>query len=146
MNPIYLCITVKNILMRILTVLFALACAAFAQTSFTVDQVMRAPFANSPVAAPKAARVAWLLNEQGARNVWVAEAPAWKARKLTSFDKDDGQEISDLAWAFDGSYLLFARGGWWRRIGRLTVATVVLAVASLSWIAAVELTPPDHRQ
>jgi 4-amino-4-deoxy-L-arabinose transferase-like glycosyltransferase len=42
-------------------------------------------------------------------------------------------------------YLLAAPGGWWRRIGRLSVATIVLAAVSLSWVAAVELTPPDHR-
>jgi dipeptidyl aminopeptidase/acylaminoacyl peptidase len=84
---------------------------AFAQGSFTIDQVMSAPFASSPLAAPKGARVAWLLNERGARNIWVADNPVWKARKITAFNKDDGQEISDLAWAPDGSYLLFARGG-----------------------------------
>ncbi len=107
-----LLITVENIPMRVLTILFFLASTAFAQNgSFTIDQIMSAPFASSPVAAPKAARVAWLLNERGQRNIWVADAPGWKARKLTSFDKDDGQEISDLAWAPDAGYLLFARGG-----------------------------------
>ncbi|MFL6463309.1 MAG: S9 family peptidase [Bryobacteraceae bacterium] len=97
--------------MRVLISFYLLTCATFAQNSFTIDQIMSAPFASSPVAAPKTARVAWLLNERGARNIWVAEAPTWKARKLTSFDKDDGQEISDLTWAPDGAYLLFARGG-----------------------------------
>jgi len=97
--------------MRVLTILLALTCGAFAQNSFTIDQIMSAPFASSPLAAPKTARVAWLLNERGARNIWIAEAPDWKARKITSFDKDDGQEISDLAWAPDGAYLFFARGG-----------------------------------
>ncbi len=96
--------------MRVLVSFCLFICAAFAQNSFTIDQVMSAPFASSPLAAPKSARVAWLLNERGARNIWVADAPAWKARKVTAFDKDDGQEISDLAWAPDG-YLLFARGG-----------------------------------
>ena len=98
--------------MRVLTILFAFTCATFAQqSSFTVDQIMSAPFASSPIVAPKTARVAWLLNERGARNIWVAEAPTWRARKLTSFDKDDGQEIAELAWAPDSTYLLFVRGG-----------------------------------
>jgi dipeptidyl aminopeptidase/acylaminoacyl peptidase len=98
--------------LRVLVSFCLLVCASFAQnSSFTIDQVMSAPFASSPVAAPKGARVAWLLNERGARNIWVADAPAWKARKITAFDKDDGQEISDLAWVPDGSYLFFARGG-----------------------------------
>lgn len=72
---------------------------------------MSAPFASSLIPAPTGARVAWLLNERGRRNVWVGSAPDWKGRKVTNFDSDDGQEISDLAWAPDGKYLLFARGG-----------------------------------
>src|SRR5581483_10207588 len=67
--------------------------------SFTIDQVMSAPFASSLIASPIGAKVAWLLNEQGRRNVWVAEAPDWKGHKLTSFNQDDGQEIAELAWA-----------------------------------------------
>jgi dipeptidyl aminopeptidase/acylaminoacyl peptidase len=97
--------------MRFLTILLLFTGIAFPQSSFTIDQVMSAPFASSPLPAPKMARVAWLLNERGQRNIWVADAPAWKAHKVTSFDKDDGQEIAELAWAPDGSYLLFARGG-----------------------------------
>lgn len=72
---------------------------------------MSAPFASSPIAAPSGARVAWLLDEQGRRNVWVASAPDWKGRRVTSFDQDDGQEIAELSWAPDGSYLLFTHGG-----------------------------------
>lgn len=79
--------------------------------SFTIEQVMSAPFASSMIPAPTGAKVAWLLNERGRRNVWVASAPDWKGRKVTSFDADDGQEIDDLVWAPDSNYLLFARGG-----------------------------------
>ena len=55
--------------------------------------------------------VAWLVNEQGKRNIFVARTPEWRGRQVTSFDKDDGQEIAELEWAHDGSYLLFVRGG-----------------------------------
>jgi len=79
--------------------------------SFTIDQVMSAPFASSPVAAPVGSTVAWLIDEQGCRNIWVASAPDWKARKVTNFNEDDGQEIAELAWAPDGKSLFFARGG-----------------------------------
>jgi dipeptidyl aminopeptidase/acylaminoacyl peptidase len=79
--------------------------------SFRIEQVMSAPFASSLISAPSGAKVAWLLNERGQRNIWVANAPDWKGRKVTSFNTDDGQEIDDLVWAPDGKYLLFARGG-----------------------------------
>src|SRR3569833_3999260 len=82
-----------------------------ANGTFTIDQVMSAPFASEPVASPTGAKVAWILNERGHRNIWMAEGPAWKGHKVTHFDQDDGQEIAELAWAPDGSYLLFSRGG-----------------------------------
>jgi 4-amino-4-deoxy-L-arabinose transferase-like glycosyltransferase len=43
------------------------------------------------------------------------------------------------------AYLLGAPCRWWGRVGRLAVATVVLATVSLSWVAVVELTPKDRR-
>ncbi|HEX4751176.1 MAG TPA: prolyl oligopeptidase family serine peptidase [Bryobacteraceae bacterium] len=90
----------------------ASACAASgAEHSFTIDQVMSAPFASAMIAAPAGSRVAWILNERGQRNVWVASAPDWKGHKVTGFNNDDGQDVDDLAWAPDGSYLLFAHGG-----------------------------------
>jgi dipeptidyl aminopeptidase/acylaminoacyl peptidase len=89
----------------------AMAKPASAPGSFTLEQVMSAPFASAPLAAPAGASVAWLLNEQGRRNVWVAGAPDWKGRKITSFDDDDGQEIAELSWMPDGKSMLFSRGG-----------------------------------
>src|SRR5690349_21462960 len=88
-----------------------LASSGAAAGSFTIDQIMSAPFASDLVAAPTRASVAWIENEQGRRNIWMAAGPSWTARKLTSFDQDDGQEIAQLAWASDASYILFSRGG-----------------------------------
>jgi dipeptidyl aminopeptidase/acylaminoacyl peptidase len=78
---------------------------------FTIDQIMSAPFAASLVAAPATGKIAWVSNERGARNVWVAEPPGYKGRRLTSYAEDDGQEITGLDWAADGSSLAYARGG-----------------------------------
>ncbi len=88
-----------------------LAAACFAQSPFTIDNALSAPFATSPLSAPTGSKVAWLLNERGQRNIWVASAPDWSGRKITAFGKDDGQEIADVAWSPDAAYLLFARGG-----------------------------------
>lgn len=94
------------------TALFLFAACSFAgQKTFTVADVMSAPFASDLVAAPAGAAAAWIENEQGRRNIWVARGPDWKAHRITNFDQDDGQEIADLAWAPDATYLLFARGG-----------------------------------
>ena len=42
-------------------------------------------------------------------------------------------------------YFVGAPFGWWRRIGHLALAGVVLAAVSLSWVLAYDLTPPDRR-
>ena len=42
-------------------------------------------------------------------------------------------------------YLIGAPLGWWRRVGHLAVAGVVLAAVSLSWVIAYDLTPPQRR-
>ncbi len=76
-----------------------------------MNQIMSGPFASAPVASASGAKVAWLENEQGKRNVYVAAAPDWKAKRVTNFEKDDGEEIAEVTWAPDGSYLLFVRGG-----------------------------------
>ena len=82
-----------------------------ASPPFTIEQVMSAPFASGLIASPNGAAVAWLENEQGRRNLWVANGPEWHGHAITAFEKDDGQDIGEIVWPADGSYLLFTRGG-----------------------------------
>jgi dipeptidyl aminopeptidase/acylaminoacyl peptidase len=56
------------------------------------------------------ARFAWVENEAGVRNIWVADKDA-PARRITAFAEDDGLELYDLALTPDGSMLAFVRGG-----------------------------------
>ena len=91
-----------------------LACAvAFSAPAkrFTLEQIMSAPFPTDLTAAPKGGAVAWVLNQKGARNLWAAEAPDYRGRKLTNYRDDDGQEIDQITWAPDGRSILFVRGG-----------------------------------
>src|SRR4051812_13982833 len=87
--------------------LCALAAAAAPPPPFTLEQVMSAPFASQLTAAPAGGRLAWVLREGGARNVWVAAPPEYHGRRLTSYMADDGQEIGELAWAPDGRSLFY---------------------------------------
>src|SRR6266851_2414973 len=68
---------------------------------FTLEQVLSAPFPTELTSGPSG-RIAWVFNDRGARNIWIAEPPDYKGRRLTSFLADDGQEISDLAFSADG--------------------------------------------
>src|SRR5215510_7461442 len=66
-------------------------------SGFTLEQVLSSPFPYDLVAAPAGERIAWVINAQGNRNVWVAEGPDLKgARQLTQYNEDDGQELTDL--------------------------------------------------
>lgn len=91
--------------------LIAFASAAPAQAPFTMDQIKSYPFPNALTAAGTGSRIAWALNEQGKRNVWVAEGPDFRPRQLTRYDVDDGQEITSLQLSDDGRWVVFIRGG-----------------------------------
>ncbi|HEY2962087.1 MAG TPA: prolyl oligopeptidase family serine peptidase [Pyrinomonadaceae bacterium] len=85
--------------------------AASSFASFTVEKIKSYPFPNELTAAATGSRVAWAFNERGARNIWVAEGPDFKARRLTSYQTDDGQELTSLAISCDGKYVIYVRGG-----------------------------------
>jgi dipeptidyl aminopeptidase/acylaminoacyl peptidase len=98
-------------------ILFCAAVAVFlcvpgtpAQQPFTLEQVLSAPFVSNLIAAKSGDRIAWSANQQGKRNIWVAEGPAYAARQLTNYQDDDGGELSDLRFSVDGNALVFVRG------------------------------------
>ena len=82
------------------------------QTSaFTVEQIKGYPFPNELTASASGSRIAWTFNERGARNIWVAEGSEFKARRLTNYDTDDGQELTSISISHDGKYVVYVRGG-----------------------------------
>ena len=94
-----------------------LASLALAKT-FTLEQVLSAPFPSELIAAPGGGEVAWLLNECGARNIWMAAAPDFKGVRLTNYTKDDGQDVGQLRWTPDGKAVIYVRGGDLEFLGR----------------------------
>lgn len=105
---------------RLLTIMIALLflcgikpqqAAQSSQNGFTIEQVLSAPFPDALVAAPKGQRIAWTFDAQGKRNVWCADGPDFKARQLTQFNEDDGQEITHLSFTHDGRWIVYVRGG-----------------------------------
>lgn len=85
--------------------------SALQPPSFTLEQIKSYPFPNELTTAATGSRIAWAFNERGARNVWVAEGPDFRARKLTNYDNDDGQELTSLSISADGKYVVYVRGG-----------------------------------
>ena len=105
-----------------LGVLVAAACSLVslrAQQTVTLETLLATPFPSEIVAAPAGGHVAWVLNAQGSRNVWVASAPEFAPRQLTSYAGDDGQDITGLTWSRDGRAVLYVRGGGANRAGEI---------------------------
>jgi dipeptidyl aminopeptidase/acylaminoacyl peptidase len=90
-------------------VIFSAPCLA--QQAFTLEQVLSSPFPSELVTAPRGARVAWVFRSRGIRNIWVAEGPAFAARRLTNYLKEDGQDITDVGFSGDGQSIVYVRGG-----------------------------------
>ena len=82
-----------------------------AAPAFSLDQVLAFPFPDNLVASPKGSMIAWTFNERGARNIYVAEGPDFKARRITPYLGDEGQEITSLKFTPDGKTIVYVRGG-----------------------------------
>ncbi|AZI25738.1 S9 family peptidase [Pedobacter sp. G11] len=82
----------------------------FAQ-SFTLKSVLSYPFPNQLTASANGAKISWAANEQGIRNIYTAEAPSFKVKKVTDFKEDDGQELTSVSISADGKWIVFVRGG-----------------------------------
>ncbi|WP_296698878.1 prolyl oligopeptidase family serine peptidase [Algoriphagus sp.] len=95
----------------IFTLLFSLISTLSFGQSFTMEQVGKFSFPSELTSSETGQKIAWAMNEQGKRNVYFAESPDFNPRKLTSFNEDDGQEISSLQFSKDGNWLVFVRGG-----------------------------------
>jgi dipeptidyl aminopeptidase/acylaminoacyl peptidase len=81
------------------------------QTAFTLEQALSAPFPEELVAAPSGGAVAWVFNDRGARNIWVAAPPDYQGKAVTTYAGDDGQEIGSLRWTPDARAIVYVRGG-----------------------------------
>ncbi|MES2795300.1 MAG: DPP IV N-terminal domain-containing protein, partial [Bacteroidota bacterium] len=92
----------------LITLLFS--CKILAQNA-SFEAFKKYPFPTELTASNSGAKIAWTLDEEGKRNVYVSEGPDFKARKLTNFTKDEGQEITSLSISNDGNWVVFVRGG-----------------------------------
>ena len=134
-------------IIRPLSLAVVFACAAprvaLTQQQFTLDQVLGAPFASDLVAAHRGSSVAWIVNQRGARNVWVATGPSWQPRQVTRYQDDDGQEIESLTFTPDGRSVVYVRGGSSNGAGeRPNPALIRGGVDQAIWIASLDQGTP----
>src|SRR5450759_5055392 len=96
----------------ILGVILGCTTTAWAQSPFTLEQVMSSSFPSELVASKNGSRIAWVFDAKGVRNVWLVDGPDFDrtARPLTHYRTDDGQPIASLRLTPDGKTALYALG------------------------------------
>ena len=78
--------------------------------TFTIEQVLSAPFPYGLTSASHAPRVAWVFDNKGERNIWMADAPNFVPRQVTHYKGDDGQAIASVRLTPDGKTIVYAHG------------------------------------
>lgn len=101
----------RSICTYLLTALFTVCCTALYSQTFSLEDVKSYPFPTELTSAATGSGIAWAFDEQGKRNVYVAEGPDFIVRKLTDYNDDDGQEISSLSISNNGKWVVYVRGG-----------------------------------
>ncbi|MEJ5993366.1 prolyl oligopeptidase family serine peptidase [Pedobacter sp. Du54] len=96
--------------LSLIVISFFFSLTSYSQ-SFTVKSVLSYPFPSELTSSTNGSKIAWAMNEQGKRNIYVAEGPSFKPIKITDYIYDDGQELTSLSISNDGKWVVFVRGG-----------------------------------
>lgn len=86
---------------------------------FTIEQILSSPFPSNLTTAPQGAKVAWVQNANGVRNIWIAVGPDYIGSQVTQYDKDDGQTLNNLQLTPDEQHIIYVRGDGPNRQGEL---------------------------
>ena len=76
----------------------------------TIENLLSVPFPTDLKSSADGKHIAWVFNNQGIRNLIIADAPDFKPRQLTNHISDDGVDISSVNFTPDGNKILFTEG------------------------------------
>lgn len=94
--------------------LLLLFCTLFqwSQSQTTIKALLSQPFPSSLCTSADGQNLAWVLNDNGSRNVYSARGNNFSdVARITGFEEsDNGIDITDLCFTPSGKYLVFVRG------------------------------------
>jgi len=100
------------VILALMVIVFTMESNLQAQgQQFTMKSVKSYPFPGGLTAATTGTRIAWAFDEEGLRNIYVAEGPDYTPRRLTAYLDDDGQALSSISLSHDGAWCVYIRGG-----------------------------------
>ncbi len=76
----------------------------------TIENLLSVPFPTELRSSQDGKHIAWVFNDKGVRNLFIADAPDFKARMLTDNKTDNGIDITSVMFTPDGSKILFTEG------------------------------------
>lgn len=94
----------RNLLSLVLIFIF------FQTMAQSIADFLSVPFPSAFTVSNDGKRLAWVFNDKGERNIFLADSPGYQTVKLTDFKGDNGLDISNLIFSPDGRNLVFVRG------------------------------------
>ena len=91
-----------------LALLTCLSARPYAQVR--IEDLLSVPFPTSLTASEDGLLIAWVFNNQGVRNIYLADAETLATKALTANTLDNGVEITELVFSPDGKKILFTEG------------------------------------
>ncbi|WP_134089218.1 prolyl oligopeptidase family serine peptidase [Olivibacter sp. XZL3] len=99
-------------LKKAVSIFLFVTCHLFGKSQeLTLETLTSYPFPSSLVSAGAGDKIALTINEQGKRNIWVAEGSHFELRKVTDFKEDYGEELSGVTLSADGQWVVYVKGG-----------------------------------
>ena len=78
-------------------------------SQITIENLLSVPFPTELKSSKDGKHIAWVFNDKGVRNLFVADAPDFKVRMLTNNKTDNGIDISSVHFTPDDK-ILFTEG------------------------------------